>query len=193
MARQIDETKIVRLMQTAIELINRQGYSATTISQIAKAAGISTGYLYRHFSGKEELVQAIYDDAVGALDDRIDSLIKTHTVVRHVVEGFITLVYQRANEDPELVEFICLMLYEQAFNIPKKREKKTNQQSRQLLKMGIASGEIDKCITVEDISITIFSIPFKLIERRSKPKNKKNQYSKKDVEKVTRLCMNAVK
>ena len=51
-----------RLYATAIQLITRQGYEATTLREIAAEAGVSVGLLYRYFPSKQAIVLALYDD-----------------------------------------------------------------------------------------------------------------------------------
>src|SRR5687767_8259246 len=51
-----------RLYGTAIRLIAERGYGATTLRDIAKAAGVSVGLLYRYFPGKQAIVIALYDE-----------------------------------------------------------------------------------------------------------------------------------
>ena len=51
-----------RLYATAMQLIASQGYEATTLRNIAKAAGVSTGLLYRYFPSKQAVVIALYDE-----------------------------------------------------------------------------------------------------------------------------------
>lgn len=48
------------IRQHALRLFQEQGYAATTIAQIARAADVSESTLFRYFSGKEEL--ALQDD-----------------------------------------------------------------------------------------------------------------------------------
>lgn len=48
-----------RIVRAAIELIGRQGYGATSMAQIAKAAGISATGLVHHFPVKEDLYAAV--------------------------------------------------------------------------------------------------------------------------------------
>ncbi|RJO72363.1 TetR family transcriptional regulator [Nocardia panacis] len=44
------------ILDTAIRLFEEQGYEATTIAQIARAAGVSERSLFRYFGAKEDLV-----------------------------------------------------------------------------------------------------------------------------------------
>jgi len=51
-----------RLYATAIRLIARRGYEETTLRDIAKAADVSVGLLYRYFPSKQAVIIALYDE-----------------------------------------------------------------------------------------------------------------------------------
>lgn len=53
-----------RIMDAALELFGALGYQATSISKIAKAAGISKGLMYNYFASKQELLEAIIIEEV---------------------------------------------------------------------------------------------------------------------------------
>jgi AcrR family transcriptional regulator len=51
-----------RLYETAIGLIAKRGYEETTLRDIAKAADVSVGLLYRYFPSKQAVIIALYDE-----------------------------------------------------------------------------------------------------------------------------------
>jgi AcrR family transcriptional regulator len=51
-----------RLYDTAIRMISKRGYEATTLREIAKTAGVSVGLLYRYFPSKQAVIIALYDE-----------------------------------------------------------------------------------------------------------------------------------
>lgn len=53
------------IVDAALSLFRTGGYDATTMRAIADEAGVSLGSAYYYFSGKEELVQAFYDQLQG--------------------------------------------------------------------------------------------------------------------------------
>jgi AcrR family transcriptional regulator len=53
-----------RLARAALEHFTTRGYEATTTAQIAKKAGVSEGAIYRHFTGKQHLLNEVYRAAV---------------------------------------------------------------------------------------------------------------------------------
>ena len=47
------------IMDTAIKIFSQKGYFQTTISEIAKEAGIGKGTIYEYFKSKEEIIQSV--------------------------------------------------------------------------------------------------------------------------------------
>ena len=56
------ETTRLAVEDAAIELFMEQGYHATSMRQIAERAGLALGGIYNHFSGKDEIFEAIIID-----------------------------------------------------------------------------------------------------------------------------------
>jgi len=51
-----------QILQTAVNLFSQRGFSGTTTKEIARAAGVSEAMVFRHFSKKSELYDAILGD-----------------------------------------------------------------------------------------------------------------------------------
>jgi AcrR family transcriptional regulator len=49
-----------KLLRAALELYTTAGFSDTTTPEIAARAGVAEGTIYRHFAGKEDLLNAVY-------------------------------------------------------------------------------------------------------------------------------------
>ena len=50
------------LYETAIRLIGERGFGETTLRDVAQAANVSVGLLYRYFPSKQAVVLALYDE-----------------------------------------------------------------------------------------------------------------------------------
>lgn len=48
-----------QILTTALDLFAREGYEAASVSMIADALGLSKGALYRHYKGKQAILEAI--------------------------------------------------------------------------------------------------------------------------------------
>lgn len=53
------EVKAAEILDAAESLLLRDGYEATTMASVARAAGISSNAVYWYFSGKDELLAAV--------------------------------------------------------------------------------------------------------------------------------------
>lgn len=70
MPRLTDATKAARraqIIEAAIDCFLEHGYTNTSMSDIIKASGLSSGSIYSHFTGKEDIL-------ISAINERIDYL-----------------------------------------------------------------------------------------------------------------------
>ncbi|WP_044639970.1 TetR/AcrR family transcriptional regulator [Risungbinella massiliensis] len=92
------------IRNAALELFIRKGYHATSISDIAKQAGISKGLLYNYFKGKEELLATMVKARVGEMIKVMNHAKAIETPaeqLKHIIEGAINNVYH----NPEVFRF----------------------------------------------------------------------------------------
>ena len=52
------------ILSASLELFAKHGYSATTTEEIAKKARISKGLIFTHFSTKQDILFAIFDEEI---------------------------------------------------------------------------------------------------------------------------------
>jgi AcrR family transcriptional regulator len=66
------------ILAGAARLFRQQGYAATTLRQIAEAAGIKAGSIYYHFGSKDEILGVVLDEGIRAVEaavrDRLSRL-----------------------------------------------------------------------------------------------------------------------
>jgi AcrR family transcriptional regulator len=70
--KDIREEKKTLIMNVALEHFAKEGYHNTTISHIAKHAGISKGLMYNYFTGKEELLSEIINRSMEEMLEYFD-------------------------------------------------------------------------------------------------------------------------
>jgi TetR/AcrR family transcriptional regulator, repressor of fatR-cypB operon len=61
--RPLVDDKRRRILDAALGVFAERGYHGTTVPEVADAAGVGTGTLYRYFEHKEALVNEVYRDA----------------------------------------------------------------------------------------------------------------------------------
>jgi len=59
------EATRARLIRSALQLFTTAGFRATTTTAIAESAEVAEGTIYRHFTGKEHLLNEVYRQAQG--------------------------------------------------------------------------------------------------------------------------------
>ena len=70
-------TRRGELLTLAASMFAERGLRATTVRDIADAAGILSGSLYHHFASKEEMVDEVLRSFLGWLFDRYQQIIDT--------------------------------------------------------------------------------------------------------------------
>ena len=61
------------ILLEAARLFRHQGFAATTLRQIAEAAGIKAGSIYYHFDSKEEMLSVVLDKGIEAVSEAVQS------------------------------------------------------------------------------------------------------------------------
>jgi AcrR family transcriptional regulator len=64
-------SKQERILDAALLLFARRGYQATAVPEIANAAGVATGTIYRYFDTKDALLNALYQRWRGELNAHV--------------------------------------------------------------------------------------------------------------------------
>jgi len=93
-----------KIRVAAMELFMTQGYYATSISNIAKQAGISKGLLYNYYKGKEELLSEMVEARIREVIEVMEKAITLDTPdeqLKYIVNGAIDNVYKK----PEVHRF----------------------------------------------------------------------------------------
>jgi AcrR family transcriptional regulator len=88
-----------RLLELAIERFGSQGHRGTSVSEIARAAGLTQAAVYAYFDSKDSLfVSAVDTDATSLVIDAHDAL--AGTPIRELLQAFLVNLYVRLPDHP---------------------------------------------------------------------------------------------
>ncbi len=99
------EEKRKRILEAAIHIFARNGYFNSRVSEIAKEAGVADGTIYIYFQSKEEVLSAIFDEAlhqfIAISREELDRI--KDPIQRLEKIAFLQLKYLGANRDLAMV------------------------------------------------------------------------------------------
>lgn len=106
--RRPDRAKLRRqqILEAAKRCFARIGFHSTSMAQIAAEARMSVGQIYRHFHGKEALIEGIVEEDVALQLQTLQSSLKT------AATDLVAAVKGRVDANPPVVDraYIALML-----------------------------------------------------------------------------------
>ena len=100
--------KQLQIMDAALELFANKGYWATTIPEIAEAARCGPATIYRHFDGKEGLVNHVYRRARSRLVAAAYQEWTSELPFKTVFETTCYNVFELARQSPSVLIFLEL-------------------------------------------------------------------------------------
>lgn len=98
--------KRAEIVKSALELFAEKGYDGTTINDIAKAAGITPGAIYRHFKSKEELGKEIFDTLISNYSGELAEIVESQKNLEDRIRNTVLLTYHYYEKYPAAVCFV---------------------------------------------------------------------------------------
>jgi len=155
MARITDQNKIERLKQSTMKLVVERGFGGASAALIAKDAEVASGYFYIHYKGKYEMVNAILQEVYHEVFGMFEELIENDTTFLNIIEKLVRHFVGIANEAPIKVKFLYVLTNDYNFVIDKQIRENTLRLIETIRKKGLASGLLDKTLSVEDLYLIL--------------------------------------
>jgi len=193
MVKPTDIKKLHKVREAAIKVIVERGYYGATISQISKEAGVSDGYLYRHYSGKAELVRELFVESMEYFHSVVLEAIDKEESLDEVLFSTFSFLSQMLKNDPDTMAFIFIMDHDHSFEFPYEIRQGFKEIGEKLKQLGIESGDISRKLNEEDILAIVFGLPIKYMEMRRKSIISNNPFTDKDINTLVSICRNALK
>jgi AcrR family transcriptional regulator len=119
-----------------LRVIAEKGLRGTTIQDIARAAHVSPGLLYRYWKNRDDLAAHVYQTHFVTLVQKLSTLAAAESDVLEKLRVMIKAFYRFADEHPTLLKFLLLSQHDLSRTIPP--EKGVRQVLRRVLEDGVA-------------------------------------------------------
>ena len=130
-----------KIQQTALRLFVEKGITETTIRDLAAAAGIAEGTLYRHYESKDQLAWKLFSENFTAFARELDQIQEQHQTVRTKLEAMIRRFCTFFDQDPVLFSYLLLAQHEQFKKVTREMPSPVRV-LRSVIEGGMARGEI---------------------------------------------------
>ncbi|WP_152909074.1 TetR/AcrR family transcriptional regulator [Thermincola ferriacetica] len=148
-----------KIFKAAQRLFVEKGYHSTSIPDIVKEAGVSTGAIYHHYSSKEELAREIHKTAVQQFLANFNEQVRTQKSTYAKIRAYTSLMFRWTEQDPVMVQYL---LYGRPKEILVRNltvcSEEGLQATREMVEQGMEAGEIktmNPCLASAIISGTL--------------------------------------
>jgi AcrR family transcriptional regulator len=146
------------LVDKALELFGSQGFHATSVQQIADAAGLTKGAFYHHFASKEDLLRLIHDQFLDVQRKMVDEIIASN---ESPVDQLRAVVHASVLTVAEYREHVAVFFQERRYltgaraaDVHSRRDS-FEAQVEAIIQRGIDSGDFEPTLNVR---VALFGI-----------------------------------
>lgn len=98
------------ILDAAMSLLNEKGYSKTTMSAVARTAGIGRGTVYWHFESKDDLFFAVITREIESVEEGMRALLQHSGPALEAVDGLIRMTFEYYQEAGPFFHALLTML-----------------------------------------------------------------------------------
>ncbi|KIL41351.1 hypothetical protein SD70_07880 [Gordoniibacillus kamchatkensis] len=148
----MDEAGRARILQAATELFNAKGYRSVTLGELAARLGMSKKTLYLHFSGKEDIAEAVLDRTMAAIAGKIAEAGSREENPVHIFEETFTAIKQ------EIIKLNPLFLEDVQKYVPGLWKKVEAFRARQLTFIEGLLKKAQQAGIVRDVNVRLLAV-----------------------------------
>jgi AcrR family transcriptional regulator len=107
-----------RISRAALGLFVEKGVAETTVREIAGAAGVAEGTLYRHFAGKDDLAWELFAKNFATFAEGLESSQEQETSLPGKVSVMVRYFCTFFDQDPVLFSYLLLAQHDYLKRVP---------------------------------------------------------------------------
>lgn len=132
-----------KIQEVALALFAEKGVDRTTIGDIAGAAGIAEGTIYRHYPGKEELIWQLFSTNYLRLATQVEALQAERRDLPGKLRAMVGMFCSLFEQDPDMFRFLLLVQHGQLSRVTEDMQTPVKV-IKTVLEAAMARGEIPK-------------------------------------------------
>ena len=129
--------------RTALKLFAEKGIKETTIRDIASAARIAEGTMYRHYKSKDDLAWSLFHESLIELGRELREVAGKHTATRAKLEAMVRYFCQAYERDQDRFTYLFLARHGHMQRMSP-REPNPYLVFERVIRRGMIEGEIAK-------------------------------------------------
>jgi TetR/AcrR family acrAB operon transcriptional repressor len=98
------------LLDAALTIFSKKGYTATRLEDIAQVAGVTRGAIYHHFGSKADLFIALMDEAATVGNSAIDRAVGEGGTFVEILSRILVYTFNLLEDDRRFSEVMALQL-----------------------------------------------------------------------------------
>jgi TetR/AcrR family acrAB operon transcriptional repressor len=165
MKRTKEEALVTRqnLLNAALMVFSRKGYSATRLEDIAVEAGVTRGAIYHHFGGKEELFKELVTERSSGVNQLTEQILREGGSPASTLRRLMVRLFEFGEEDDDYRAMLEIATDKVEFTGELEDLSRQNIRGRRalirilanLIRNGIETGEFRADLPVKDAAIAV--------------------------------------
>lgn len=131
------------VLDSALYLFAQKGFFNTSIPDIVRHSGVSTGSIYHHFSDKEDIARALYERHVVQMDELINRIEAQHPQTEVRCRKIILALFELTEKEPMVMEYMLHARHQEFMpGIAPVCSSRPFQRMREIVAKGMIKGEV---------------------------------------------------
>lgn len=130
-----------KISQAALALFVEKGVAETTVRDIAAAAGIAEGTLYRHFAGKDELAWELFATNFTKFADELEHRQEEEKTLQEKITVMVQHFCTFFDQDPVLFSYLLLAQHDYLKRVPPEQPNPV-EVVQQVIRRAMTQGEL---------------------------------------------------
>jgi len=126
-----------------MSIFRKQGYFSTSVSDIVRESGVSTGSIYHHFGDKEGVARALFDRLIMRMENAFTDIECQYDTALARCRAVIELLFRITEEEPEVMSYMLFVKHEE-FMLGRAPicSSRPFRQMREMVVSGMDNGEV---------------------------------------------------